>query len=459
MIPVTAYSGKTVAIMGLGKSGLSAAQTLVAGSADVWAWDDSEVNRAAAAGQGIPLTDLYYQDWAGVETLVLSPGIPDQFPSPHAIADKAHGNSCEIICDVDLLAQSNEVARYVGITGSNGKSTTTALIGHIFKEAGHEAAVGGNIGEPVLMLDDLSADGTYVLELSSYQLERVPNLRLNVAILLNVSPDHLDRHGGMDGYVAAKKNIFERTVPDGQAIVGMDDQICRGVSLELMVSSAFSGQNIIPISANGRVPGGVYVDGSILIDDMDNRQMPVVDLAKVPSLPGRHNWQNAAAACAAARIAGVDDGTIAQALGGFSGLPHRQELVRTIGDVRYINDSKATNVEAASKALASYGTIFWIAGGEFKEDNLDALADGLGNIRHAYLIGEAQDKFAAALDGNVEISQSGDLQTAVKQASEAAQALGTPAEVLLSPACASFDQFENFEVRGDAFRELVEALS
>jgi len=458
MIPVPAYSGKTVAVMGLGKSGLSAAVSLAAAGAEVWAWDDTDANRAAAEAQGVPLTDLYVQEWDGVETLVLSPGIPDQFPTPHAIAEKAHANNCEIICDVDLLARSNDVARYIGITGSNGKSTTTALIGHILAVAGRTVAVGGNIGEPVLQLDDLGGDGTYILELSSYQLERVPSLRLDVAILLNISPDHLDRHGGMDGYVAAKKTIFERTVSEGHAIVGMDDQVCRGAGLELMVSSVLSSQNIIPISANGRVPGGVYVDGSILIDDIDNRQMPVVDLAKVPALPGRHNWQNAAAASAAARIAGVDEGTIAHALMSFSGLPHRQELVRTIGSVRYINDSKATNSEAASKALASYENIFWIAGGEFKEENLNAVQEGLENVRHAYLIGEAQEKFAAELDGTVALTRSRDLQTALRQASDAAQAARIPAEVLLSPACASFDQFANFEARGDAFRDLVEAL-
>ena len=459
MISVTAYSGKTVAIMGLGKSGLSAAEALAAGGAQVWAWDDSADNRNTATQSGVTPIDIYQEDWDDVETLVLSPGIPDMFPAPHPIAEKARENGCEIICDVDLLARSNSEAYFVGITGSNGKSTTTALIGHMLSHAGLEAAVGGNIGEPVLRLDALGDTGTYVLELSSYQLERVPRLQLNVAVLLNMSPDHLDRHGGMPSYVAAKKTIFERVVPGGKAIIGMDDQVCRGISLELMVNSALSIQNIIPISANGRVPGGVYIDGTILVDDLENRQTPVADLAKMANLPGRHNWQNAAAACAAARMAGVQEADISEALSTFSGLPHRQEIVRVNGGVRYINDSKATNSEAAAKALASYENIFWIAGGQFKEESLDVLAGALSTVRHAYLIGDAQDKLADGLDGKVLLTRSGDLKTAVHQASQAARAWGAPAEVLLSPACASLDQFVNFEARGEVFRELVETLS
>ena len=458
MISVAALSGKTVAIMGLGKSGLSAVEALGAGGTRVWAWDDSADKRDTVAQNGVRLTDIYQEDWSDVETLVLSPGIPDKFPTPHPIAEKARENGCQIICDVDLLARSNSEANFVGITGSNGKSTTTALTGHMLNYAGLEALVGGNIGDPVLRLDVLGNTGTYVLELSSYQLERVPNLHLNVAVLLNMSPDHLERHGGMPGYVAAKKSIFERVVPGGKAIIGMDDQVCRGISLELMVNSGLAIQNIIPISANGRVPGGVYIDGTILVDDLENRQTPIVDLARMTNLLGRHNWQNAAAACATARMAGVQEAIIAEALSTFSGLPHRQEIIRVIGEVRYINDSKATNSEAAAKALASYENIFWIVGGQLKEESLDILTRALSTVRHAYLIGDAQDRLADILDGKVSLTRSGDLETAVHQASQAACAWGEPADVLLSPACASFDQFANFEARGGAFRCLVEAL-
>ena len=459
MISVGAFSGKTVAVMGLGKSGLSAAEALAASGAHVWAWDDSADNRDSAAESGVMLTDIYQEDWGDIETLVLSPGIPGFFPSPHPIAEKARENGCEIICDVDLLARSNSEAQFVGITGSNGKSTTTALIGHVLSHAGFEAAVGGNIGEPVMRLDALGSTGAYVLELSSYQLERVPRLQLDVAVLLNICPDHLDRHGGMSGYVAAKKSIFERVVQGGKAIIGMDDQTCRGISLELMVNSTLSIQDIIPISANGRVPGGVFIDGTILVDDLESRQTPIVDLAKMQNLSGRHNWQNSAAAYASARIMGVRGAVIADALSTFSGLPHRQEIVRVIGNVRFINDSKATNSEATAKALASYENIFWIVGGQFKENSVDILSGALSTVRHAYLIGDCQDLFEEGLNGKVPLTRSGDIETAVHQASQAALTYGEPAEVLLSPACASFDQFASFESRGAAFRDLVEALS
>ena len=458
MISVSAFSGKTVVVMGLGKSGLSAVEALVEGGARVWAWDDSADTRKSAAQSGVMLTDIYREDWGDIETLVLSPGIPGFFPLPHPIAEKARENGCEIICDVDLLARSNSEAQFVGITGSNGKSTTTALIGHMLSHAGFDTAVGGNIGEPVMGLDALGGTGTYVLELSSYQLERVPRLQLNVAVLLNICADHLDRHGGMSGYVAAKKSIFERVVQGGKAIIGMDDQVCRGISLELMVNSTLSIQDIIPISANGRMPGGVFIDGTILVDDLENRQTPIVDLAKMQNLSGRHNWQNAAAAYASTRIVGVEGTVIADALSTFSGLPHRQEIVRVIGNVRFINDSKATNSEATAKALASYENIFWIVGGQFKEKSVDINSGALSTVRHAYLIGDAQDLFAEVLDGKVPFTRSGDIEAAVHQASQAARAYGEPAEVLLSPACASFDQFASFESRGAVFRDLVETL-
>ena len=286
----------------------------------------------------------------------------------------------------------------------------------------------------------------------------MPHLQLNVAILLNISPDHLDRHGGMSGYVAAKKSIFEHVVQGGKAIIGMDDQVCRGIGLEMMVKSALSIQNIIPISANRRVPGGVFIDGTILVDDIESRQTPIVDLAKMANLPGLHNWQNSAAAYTVARMKGVPASVIVEALSTFSGLPHRQEIIRVIGNIRFINDSKATNSAAAVKALASYKNIFWIVGGQFKEESVDVLAGALSSVRHAYLIGDAQEQLADGLDGKVPLTRSGNLETAVHQASRAARSCGSAAEVLLSPACASFDQFANFEARGAAFRDLVGTL-
>ena len=456
MISVPCFDENPVAVMGLGKSGLSAARSLSAGGSEVWAWDDSVLRRNEA--EGLKLVDLYSCNWDNLKTLVLSPGIPDQHPIPHAIAAKARDHRCDIICDVDLLARSIVGPSFVGVTGTNGKSTTTALIGHILTEASRDVQIGGNFGVPALELEPLGDEGTYVLELSSYQLERIPSVKLNVTILLNISPDHLDRHGGFEGYLTAKKSIFDRTNTDGHAIIGMDDPNCRHISLDLMMKKVLSSRNIIPISANGRVAGGVYAEGSSLIDDIDNEQALVLDLAKVVTLPGPHNWQNIAAAFAAARVAGVMRENISDAIQGFSGLPHRQELVRTLGQVRYINDSKATNAEAAEKALACYENIHWIAGGQLKEGSIDNLKNHIGHVQHAYLIGEAAQRFTKELEGNVEFTRSKNLETAVEQAHQQAQKANCPAVVLFSPACASFDQFENFEDRGDGFRAAVEVL-
>jgi len=456
MIDVHIFAGQPVAVMGLGRSGLSAARALAKGGADVWAWDDNEGHRQTAAASDINVCDPDGWDWQRVKTLVLSPGIPATFPAPHPTAQCAMDAGAEIICDVDLLAREVGDARYVGVTGTNGKSTTTALIGHIFEQAGRSVQVGGNLGTPVLDLDILGADGAYVLELSSYQLERVPSLTIDIAVLINISPDHLDRHGGMEGYVAAKRHLFDHPAQGARAVVGMDDHHSRELCLDLMVRGDFK---IIPISASQRVPGGVYAPDGRLIDDMDNGQAEVLDLRAVGSLPGQHNWQNAAAAYAAARAAGIAAEDIVPAIKFFPGLAHRQERIRRIGRVTYINDSKATNIDAAARALACYGAIHWIAGGRAKQDDLTDLEPYFGNIRRAYLIGEAALPFAASLDGKIEVRQCGDLTTAVNEAHAAAQEADEDSVVLLSPACASFDQFDNFEQRGDTFRTLVEGLA
>lgn len=456
MITVSSFANKPIGVLGLGRSGLSAVRALAAGGAEVWAWDDTEDKRNDAIEAGIALTDLYQSDWSKLDKLVLSPGIPDQYPEPHALATRARDTGCEIICDVDLLARANDSARFVGISGTNGKSTTTALIGHILKEAGRLVEIGGNYGIPALDLPPLDESGTYVLELSSYQLERIPSVRLDVAILLNISPDHLDRHGGMEGYVAAKKILFERAGEGSQAIIGIEDNHCRGICLELMIKRG--GKGIVPISASARAPGGVYVDGGMLIDDLDNQQNTIMDLHTVPTLPGQHNWQNAAAAYAAARAADIAPEQIKAALKTFGGLAHRQEHIQTIEGVAFVNDSKATNTEAAGKALACYDNIHWILGGQFKEENLGALEPMLERVSHAYLIGEASDQLSGLLGSTVSTSQCGDLETALAAAHKNAK-LAKPSTVLLSPACASFDQFENFEVRGNTFRTLVENLA
>jgi UDP-N-acetylmuramoylalanine--D-glutamate ligase len=456
MIDVTPFRNERVAVLGLARSGLAAAEALKRGGAQVMAWDDAADKRAAAEAAGIATTDLKAADLGGVRALVLSPGIPHQYPAPHPVATRARTAGIPIVGDIDLLARSCPDARYIGITGTNGKSTTTALIGHILDQAGRRIAVGGNLGVPALLLDRLGPDGTYVLEMSSYQLELTHSLTFDVAVLLNITPDHLDRHGGMAGYIAAKERIFAHQRPPHAAVVGIDDAICAGIAERL---TAARRQRVIPISAAERAAGGVYAIDGWLIDDLDGEGVRVMRLDEAPRLPGRHNWQNAAAAFAAVRSLGVDAATAVAGLKSFPGLAHRQELVAVIDGVRYINDSKATNADAASTALVCYDEIYWIAGGKPKEGGIASLRPLFPHIRHAFLIGEAAEDFAATLKSAVPFTRSGDLATAVRAARAAALAAERRgAVVLLSPACASFDQFANFEARGDAFRRLVAEL-
>ncbi len=455
MIDVFPFSGYPVAVMGLGKSGLATAEALRASGAEVWAWDDSEARRAEAREKGFEPVDLTTCHWNELPTLVLSPGIPHTHPKPHPVAVLARKHKVEIIGDIELLARSERVATFVGVTGTNGKSTTTALIGHILKMAGKRAAVGGNIGTPVLALDSVG-DGIYVLEMSSYQLELTPSLTCDVAVLINISADHLDRHGGMDGYIAAKKTIFQRQTTPRTAILGVDDAHSRKLYDELR---RIGDQNVVAISAARRLEMGVFALDGILYDALDGAEKQVADLRGIATLPGPHNWQNAAAAYAACRALGVEAKTIAAALASYPGLPHRQEIVAFADGLTFVNDSKATNADAAARALACYDAIYWIAGGRAKEGGIDTLAPFFGRIRRAYLIGEAAESFARTLGDKVPHTLSSTLDAAVAAAhADALQDRATGAVVLLSPACASFDQFPNFEVRGDSFRALALAL-
>jgi len=384
---------------------------------------------------------------------VLSPGIPHSFPEPHPAVTRARDAGAAIIGDLELLGRAQPEARYIGITGTNGKSTTTALIGHILAAAGQRVEVGGNLGTPALSLAPLGRDGSYVIEASSFQLELITTLAFDIALLLNITPDHLDRHGTMEGYVAAKRHIFARQNKAATAIVGVDDAICRDLCDELRRTSP---ARVVPISVLQPVSGGVYVDQGWLVDAMGGQPVRVLDLGLAERLPGAHNWQNAAAAYAVARASGVEAPAVTAAICSFPGLAHRQELVDTIDGIRYINDSKATNADATEKALLCYQAIYWIAGGLPKAGGITPLAPYFGRLRHAFLIGRATEEFAATLDGSVPFSRCGDLATALAMASVQARRDGVPgAVVLLSPACASYDQFANFEERGDRFRELV----
>jgi UDP-N-acetylmuramoylalanine--D-glutamate ligase len=303
-------------------------------------------------------------------------------------------------------------------------------------------------------------EGIYVLEMSSYQLEITVSITFDVGVLLNISADHIERHGGLDGYVAAKRMIFHRQTKPRSAVVGIDDEISRKIFEQLKAADE---QMVFPISGETRAPGGVYVHNGVLHDDTEShgggQAVPAIDLRQVPTLPGVHNWQNAAAAYATCKAIGVEAPVIAACLRSFPGLPHRQELIEIIDGVTWINDSKATNADAAAKALACYGDIYWIAGGQAKEGGLTGLEASFDRIAHAFLIGEAAAAFAETLGGKVPATLSGELAAAVGQAQVLARKEGREgAVVLLSPACASFDQFADFEARGEAFRALVEAL-
>jgi UDP-N-acetylmuramoylalanine--D-glutamate ligase len=456
MIEVTAFASEKVAVLGLARSGLAAAHALKRGGAEVLAWDDQPERRATAAAAGLPVVALDETTVPRAKALVLSPGIPHTYPKPHPVAALARGANVEIIGDIELLARTCKAAHYIGVTGTNGKSTTTALLGHILAATGRVVAVGGNLGTPALALPALGAEGIYVLEMSSYQLELTESLIFDVAILLNITPDHLERHGGMEGYIAAKRRIFRGQVKPQAAVIGIDDDPSRDLVMDVAAGGA---QTIIMISAESRAMGGVYVENGWLIDDMSGDAFPMLDLRELERLPGKHNWQNIAAAYAACRSLGVADLEIVAAIQSFPGLPHRQELVATIDGVRYVNDSKATNADAASKALACYDDIYWIAGGVAKAGGIEALRPLFPRIRHAFLIGSASDAFAATLADAVPVTRAGDLAAAVTAAREAARVEARPgAAVLLSPACASFDQFRDFEERGDRFRALVAAL-
>lgn len=458
MIDLTFLKGRSVAVMGLGKSGLATADALARSGAAVQVWDDNADARAKAKDAGYTVTDLATADLSGLAALVWSPGIPHSFPKPHPVAVRARAAGLEPVCDVDLLGRAEREAAFIGITGTNGKSTTTTLIGHILQTANRPVQVGGNLGTPVLTFDHLPAGGTHVLEMSSYQLELTFSIAFDVAVLLNVTPDHLARHGGMDGYIAAKRLIFRGQTASGTAVIGVDDEHCRKIHADLVAAGA---QRVWPVSALGPIAGGVYAADGWLIDDTDGKAERIAELARFQALLGTHNHQNAAAAYAACKAAGVAADTIVQAMESFPGLAHRQQLVGLINGVRFVNDSKATNADATEKALATFDPIYWILGGQAKETGLLGLEPYSNRVRHAFLIGEASDRFALWLEANkVPYTKCGTLDVATAKAAAHAQADSLPgACVLLSPACASWDQFANFEKRGEAFAAAVTAIA
>jgi len=453
MIEVTAYRDRAVLVLGLGRSGLAAAASLRKGGASIITWDDNDKARANAKQQGFSLMNPDELDWSNIDALVPSPGIPLTYPKPHPAVEKARTEHCEILGDVELLVRTQTEAHYIGVTGTNGKSTTTALIGHLLKKSGRQIEIGGNLGAPVLELAPLGMDGIYVLELSSFQLDLLHTPCLDVGVLLNIAPDHLERHGNLDGYIAVKRGIFDLLRENARAIIGIDDPHSQAIRDDLSDSLA-----VVSISAKQPLEMGVSVLDGTLVEHLGER-VSSVDFTRFDTLRGEHNWQNAAAAWAAVRTIGLTVEHAAHGLQSFVNLPHRQEPIAVANGIHYVNDSKATNANATASALAAFSTIYWIAGGRLKAGGIASLAPYFSRVRHAFLIGEAMESFARTLDSKVPYHRSGDLKTALREAQAMAEAEGEEAAVVLfSPSCASYDQWKNFEARGDEFRSLVLGL-
>jgi UDP-N-acetylmuramoylalanine--D-glutamate ligase len=463
MIPVRGHEGQTVAVLGLGRSGRATAAALKAGGAQVVAWDDGPSGREAAEAQGIELRDLTRASaYEGVSLLVTSPGIPHLYPAPHAAIAAAWEAGVPVDNDIGLFFRSyatedfdqfDTLPRVVAITGSNGKSTTSALVHHILIENGRPAQLAGNIGRGVLDLDPPHDGEVVVLELSSYQTELARALTPDIAVLTNLSPDHLDRHAGPGGYFAAKRRLFSEGGPD-RAVIGVDENEGRYLANQLAIAAA--DDRVIAISSGRKLTGpgwNVFARKGFLSEYRKGRQVASVDLRDIPGLPGAHNHQNACAAWSVARSLGLGPRGIEAALRSYSGLPHRSQRVAERDGVAFVNDSKATNVDAAAKALAAFPRIRWICGGLEKEGGLSGLGEGLANVAKAYVIGREAEAFAVKLSG-VEAEVCGSMAVAVERAMAEAEPGDT---VLLAPAAASFDQYDNFEQRGEDFASEVKA--
>ena len=464
MFEVSAFKGKNVGVFGLARSGISAVRALVSGGARVFAWDDKEAARLTAEEKGATVAPWQDWPWDDLKAVILSPGVPLTHPEPHPVVRRAHTAGAEVIGDLELFARTirpapgdKGFAPVIAVTGTNGKSTTTALIGHILQACGFDAQVGGNIGKPVLDLSPPVAKTVYVLEVSSYQIDLSPGLVPDVAILTNLSPDHIDRHGSMAGYVAVKEKLLTQTAPDGDVAVGVDDPDSATLYTKMAGSRA---SHAIAVSVGKVLGRGIFVIEGKLFESLDHpASVQIADLKLAAHLPGVHNWQNAALAYAAVRRFVRDSRAMAAAITRFPGLAHRIENVGQIGKVRFVNDSKATNADAAARALACFSDIYWIAGGKAKEGGIADLAPYFPRMRKAYLIGEAADAFGRTLAGHVDAEQSETLERALRAAYEDARTSDAPEPVvLLSPACASFDQFRDFEQRGDIFRDMVSAM-
>ncbi len=505
MIPITTMARRNVAVFGLGGSGRATAEALCRGGARVAGWDDQPAARAAAERAGVELVDLEkLDDWRMFSALVLAPGVPLTHPEPHWAVNKAQTAKVPVIGDVELFCRERTRRApgcpFIAITGTNGKSTTAALLAHLLRCDHRDVQLGGNIGTPILALEPLRPGRFYVIELSSYQIDLTPSLAPTVGVLLNITPDHLDRHGTIENYAAIKEQLVAAA---DQPCIGVDDDYTRAAAARIRQHRFVHAFSTAVDLAEGYHP----VDGRLCYDAQDMHEV-LVDTASMRTLRGSHNVQNALAALAALGALGgklaparwnpfmksdpslrrrlfeseddyatrqslprgryLADPAIAQrrrqalqaAFDSFPGLPHRLEEVGRLGKVVFVNDSKATNADSAQMALACWpGGIFWIVGGRAKAGGIEQLNAEFDRVVKAYLIGESSVDFATALDGRVAYEHAGSLQAAVTAAArDAAASTAEEPVVLLSPACASFDQYPNFEVRGDAFRAAVSAL-
>jgi UDP-N-acetylmuramoylalanine--D-glutamate ligase len=454
LLPLTHLSARSIGVFGLARSGLATVRAAIAGgAAQVLVFDDNASAREEAARLGGTPLDPRDWPWDSIESLVLSPGVPLTHPGPHPIVGMAKAAGVEVVCDIELLWREVQgQARIVAITGTNGKSTTTALLGHILSVAG-PTSVGGNIGRAALDLEPPTDRRIYVLEMSSYQLDLTRRFRPDVAVWLNLTLDHLDRHGDLRGYAKAKARIFINMGVEGTAVMGIDEPPMQAVAAALKNQGR---PNLVTVSVGKNKGASLFVDADGTLFESEKRE---VSFASLPMLRGAHNWQNAAVAWGAAKALGLYGGIILSAMQSFPGLAHRMEVIGKRDHVLFVNDSKATNADAAAKALATFDPIYWIAGGQAKEGGITSLTEFFPRIAKAYLIGTAADEFSGVLAGQVPHVIVGDMDTAVGMAADDA-AIDRREEptVLLSPACASFDQFTDFEARGEAFRRAVASL-
>ncbi len=464
MIKVTTFSGTKVAVFGLGISGLSAAKALRAGGADVIVWDETPARLDRARELGFEVEDLKLADWASFSCLALSPGVPLTHPEPHWTVQKAQEARVPVIGDTELFFQEFLVRghrdKVLVITGTNGKSTTTALTTHILKEAGERAVMGGNIGFGVLDLPDFGSETIYVLEMSSYQIDLTLSLAPTGAALLNISPDHIDRHGSVEHYAEVKSRVFDQLDGAGRGIISIDDEYCHAIAARLETHA-----NVMLVGSKGDLPNGArLVDRGFVLYE-NGVEGKCIDLSTAPSLRGGHNAQNAAFSYLLSTLVSDNHDGLLAGFESFPGLAHRGQVIgryRGDGDqnLLFVNDSKATNAEASAMALASYDEIYWIVGGQAKTGGIEPLKDAFGSVKKAFLFGESVPDFSQTLQtSGVDFEVCDDVQLATKRAFEVAceQAVGEAA-ILLSPAAASFDQFKNFEERGQAFSCAVGAL-